>query len=66
MAPLPKRRHSTRRGGKRKASIKLSAIDLTRCQNCGVLRIQHTICKACGFYNGKEVIKKTTKAAKKA
>lgn len=64
MAPLPKRRHSTRRGGKRKASIKLSSIGLAKCPNCGVLRAPHLVCKSCGFYNGKETVKK--KAAKKA
>ena len=65
MAPLPKRRHSTRRGGKRKAAIKLKAIGLDRCPNCGVLRIPHIVCKSCGFYNGKEVIKQKKKSTTK-
>ncbi len=64
MAPLPKRRHSTRRGGKRKASISLSKIGLTKCPNCGVLRVPHHICKSCGFYDGREIVKQVVKKTK--
>jgi len=65
MAPLPKRRHSTRRGGKRKASIKLAKVGLTTCPQCGKPRLPHFVCKFCGYYNGKEVVKKQVKKAKK-
>jgi len=65
MAPLPKRRHSTRRGGKRKAAIKLSLMGLTVCKQCGATNIPHRVCKQCGSYNGKIVIVKKEKKAKK-
>ncbi len=65
MAPLPKRRHSTRRGGKRKAAISLKKIGLTACPQCGKPRLPHRVCKYCGYYHGKEVVKKTVKKAKK-
>ncbi|MEK7119089.1 MAG: 50S ribosomal protein L32 [Patescibacteria group bacterium] len=55
MAPLPKRRHSTRRGGKRKAAIKLRLLGIIKCANCGKVRLPHRICKACGWYDGKKV-----------
>jgi len=51
MAPLPKRRHSTRRGGKRKASIKLKVIKGIKCPNCQALILPHRICPQCGYYN---------------
>jgi len=65
MTPLPKRRHSTRRGGKRHAAIKLAKSALSLCSNCGKPKFPHAICKNCGFYNGKEVQKIKVKKAKK-
>ena len=65
MTPLPKRRHSTRRGGKRKAAIKLTKVAFVLCKNCGKARRPHTICPNCGWYDGKEVVKQKTKKAKK-
>jgi len=65
MTPLPKRRHSTRRGGKRKAAIKLNISALSLCSNCHKPKHPHTICPNCGFYNGKEVEKQKVKKAKK-
>ena len=61
MAPLPKRRHSTRRGGKRKAAIALGLPTLAKCPNCGTMRIPHRVCKNCGFYDGKAVVIKQEK-----
>lgn len=65
MTPLPKRRHSTRRGGKRKAAIKFALLGLILCPQCGKPRIPHRVCKACGYYNGKEVVKQKVKKDKK-
>ncbi|MBI2641577.1 50S ribosomal protein L32 [Candidatus Roizmanbacteria bacterium] len=48
MAPLPKRKHSTQRKGKRKKSRLMSLPKLVKCQNCGKLKIPHRICKFCG------------------
>lgn len=66
MTPLPKRRHSTRRGGKRKASITLSLRGLSKCPNCGSLRIPHRVCDNCGFYDGRAVVLKKDKKLKTA
>ncbi|MBI4064782.1 50S ribosomal protein L32 [Candidatus Gottesmanbacteria bacterium] len=56
MAPLPKRRHSTRRGGKRKAAIFLKLPTLVRCPQCGTQKPPHRVCNVCGYYNGKPVV----------
>lgn len=53
----PKKRHSRQRQGKRRASIALSLSSLQFCQNCGSAILSHIVCKACGFYNGKQVLK---------
>ncbi|MBU1326698.1 50S ribosomal protein L32 [Patescibacteria group bacterium] len=65
MTPLPKRRHSTRRGGKRKASIHVANVKRTRCSNCSSLKFSHRACANCGKYNGKVVLTIKTNKAKK-
>lgn len=65
MAPLPKRRHSTRRGGKRKAAIKLGLLGLMICAHCGKIRIPHRVCKQCGWYDGKVVVPQKIEKTKK-
>ncbi len=57
MTPLPKRRWSTRRQGKKRASQKLGSFTTSKCSNCGELKISHQTCPKCGFYNGKQIIK---------
>lgn len=64
MTPLPKRRHSTRRGGKRTAAIKLSLPGLVRCSQCGATRLPHRACPNCGYYDGKVVVAKKEKTKK--
>jgi len=57
MSHEPKKRHSRARQGKRRASIKLQVPGFTVCTNCKTTVYPHTVCKQCGFYNGKQVIK---------
>ncbi|MBP9670006.1 50S ribosomal protein L32 [Candidatus Woesebacteria bacterium] len=47
MTPLPKRKWSTRRQGKRRASIKLALPKLVKCTNCGQMKKSHTVCTNC-------------------
>ena len=54
----PKRRVSkTRRDKRRSAHWKLSMPGIVQCPNCGQAVLSHRMCKACGHYNGREVIK---------
>lgn len=52
MAPLPKRRLSRQRQGKRRASISAANATLVKCENCGNLKVPHQVCKNCGTYKG--------------
>ena len=52
----PKRRHSTERKGKRRASIKLLAPKGIICAQCGKTIKAHNVCQYCGFYKGKQVL----------
>jgi len=65
MTPLPKRRISRRRQGKRRAAIKLTVAGLVVCNNCNMLRKPHQMCANCGYYNGKEICKIEDKSKKK-
>jgi large subunit ribosomal protein L32 len=57
MAPLPKRRHSTRRQGKRRNAIEIEFTEFDKCKNCGKSVQPHRACRYCGFYNGKLSLK---------
>jgi large subunit ribosomal protein L32 len=60
MSHEPKKKHSTARKGKRRASIMLSVPTAQACKNCGAVTASHTVCDTCGFYNGKQIVKKST------
>lgn len=53
----PKSKWSKARTGKRRSQWKLSAPTLVECSQCHDLKLPHKVCKGCGFYDGKEVIK---------
>lgn len=57
MTPLPKRKLSRRRQGKRRASIKLKLVRQAKCPNCGAIKLSHQICPQCGQYQGKQIVK---------
>ena len=55
---VPKRKHSQARRDKRRSNVwKLDAPALMKCPKCGEYKATHRVCKNCGFYNGREVIK---------
>jgi len=56
MAPLPKRRTSSARQGKRRHNISIKETQLVSCSNCGKLAISHQVCKNCGTYKGSVVV----------
>jgi large subunit ribosomal protein L32 len=53
----PKRKWSKARTGKRRSQWKLSQPGLVNCPQCHALKAPHVVCKECGYYDGKEVIK---------
>jgi len=65
MTPLPKRRISRARQGKRRASIKLVKQALISCPNCKKPIFAHMVCKFCGYYKSKEIVIQKIKAEKK-
>jgi len=66
MTPLPKRKHSTQRKGKRKTKILITLPPLSPCLNCGELILPHSVCPKCGFYKGIKRIEVKNKKKKKS
>ncbi|MFV0497080.1 MAG: 50S ribosomal protein L32 [Candidatus Fimivivens sp.] len=55
---VPKKKVSRARRDKRRSSVwKLDAPALSKCTQCGELKMPHRVCAVCGFYKGKEIVK---------
>jgi len=63
--PLPKRKHSTARGRKRRTHWKIKAATLTPCPQCKQLKLPHRVCLVCGYYAGRQVVEIKLKEKKK-
>ena len=53
---VPKKRTSSQRRDKRRATHRVSAPRLNRCPQCQSPRLPHRVCPVCGTYAGREVI----------
>lgn len=55
---VPKRKVSKARRDKRRSSVwKLNLPGMVECPQCHEMKLAHRVCKNCGFYDGKEVVK---------
>ncbi|HHT64638.1 MAG: 50S ribosomal protein L32 [Caldicoprobacterales bacterium] len=54
---VPKRRTSKARRDKRRANWKLTSPGIAECPQCGESKLSHRVCKKCGYYDKKQVIK---------
>lgn len=54
---VPKRRTSKAVSRSRRANWKLAAPGLVECPQCHEMKLAHRVCKSCGYYNGKQVLK---------
>ncbi len=53
----PKGKVSKARRDSRRANWKLSMPGIVKCPRCGKMKLSHRVCKFCGYYDGKEVVK---------
>ena len=53
---VPKNKVSKARRNSRRANWKLTAPNMVKCPQCHEFTMPHKVCKACGYYNGKEMI----------
>ena len=54
---VPKRRTSPAKRDKRRTHKKLSPSNFSLCPQCHEPLLPHNICRHCGYYKGKEIIK---------
>ena len=62
--PLPKRRHSSSRQGKRRGEQKIDIPSISVCPNCKSPKLPHRACTVCGFYKGRQVLQIKSKEKK--
>ncbi|MBI4029234.1 MAG: 50S ribosomal protein L32 [Candidatus Blackburnbacteria bacterium] len=51
MTPLPKKKHTRSRTGKRRGHIKLSLPNLSTCPKCKKMKLPHVVCPHCGYHH---------------
>ncbi|MDD5348324.1 MAG: 50S ribosomal protein L32 [Candidatus Omnitrophica bacterium] len=62
---LPKKRHSTTRGRKRRTHWKIAAVGLVACPQCKTPKHPHRVCPVCGTYAGRQAVEIKAKPEKK-
>ncbi len=58
---VSQRRTSKTRKRKRRSHDKLTVPGMVVCPNCGEMKLTHRVCKSCGMYDGRSVIKEKDK-----
>lgn len=53
----PKRKWSKARTSRHRSLFKLTIPSLVDCPQCHTKKMPHKVCKTCGYYNGKEIVK---------
>lgn len=54
---VPAKRLSRSKGRRRRSQQGKTNLYLVKCSNCGSSVRPHRVCKNCGFYKGKEILK---------
>ena len=57
MSICPKNKSSKGHRDQRRANWKMGVMNLVKCPKCGELMMPHRVCKNCGTYNKKEIVK---------
>ena len=57
----PKRKWSKARTSRHRSNWKLAIPGLVECPQCHTKKMPHKVCKTCGYYDGKEIVKMESK-----
>ena len=58
-------RHTRGQTGSRRSHHALALMHVSKCPDCGAVRVNHTMCAQCGKYKGRVVVDVLAKIAKK-
>ena len=58
---VPKKKTEQSRKNMRRSHDALSVNAVSVCKNCGEIVKPHNVCKACGSYNGKQIVENSAK-----
>lgn len=53
---VPRNRVSNARKNSRRSHMAKKPKHVSSCNNCGAVTLPHTLCEACGFYDGRLVL----------
>jgi large subunit ribosomal protein L32 len=53
---VPKKKTSKSKRNLRRAHDAIKKPAMATCSNCGEPKLPHNVCKACGYYNGKQIL----------
>ncbi len=54
--PLPKKKLSRARAGKRRSHLGLTPPAMVECNHCHKMKPPHKVCPNCGYYSGRRVV----------
>jgi len=54
---VPFRKTSKARRDKRRTHFKLQLPGMVKCDHCGEMKLAHRVCRSCGTYKGREIVK---------
>ncbi len=54
---VPKRKTSKSKRDMRRSHHALHASTYGECRNCGDIKLPHHVCRACGHYNGRSIVR---------
>jgi len=62
---VPRARKTKGATGRRRSHLHLTALNFSKCKNCGNVVMPHVICENCGQYRGRQVLVTTVAVPKK-
>lgn len=54
---VPKKKVSKSKRDMRRSHLAITPMNVVECPNCGESKLPHHLCKTCGMYNGRQILK---------